>query len=139
MRDDHRSTNPTSRRAVGGCAAFLLTLAGADPARAQYAYDPSAADELEKPGNLYFGAARDESGARVPDATIILETSQMNYTLVTDEQGAFRAKLPLDVLPDGVRASCSRPGYVVVRVTKRLGLKKGKSPVQVDCLLRKAG
>lgn len=119
--------------------AVLLALAAAAPASAQYAYDPSAADELEKPGNLYFGAARDESGSRVPDATIILETSQMNYTLVTDEQGAFRAKLPLDVLPDGVRVSCSRPGYVVVRVTKRLGLNKGKSPVQVDCLLRKAG
>ena len=134
-----RSTRAHGLAAPGRAAALLLALAAAVPAVAQYAYDPSAADELEKPGNLYFGSARDEAGTRIPDVTIILETSQTNFTLVTDEQGSFRAKLPLDVLPDGVRASCSRPGYVVVRVTKRLGLKKGKSPVQVDCLLRQTG
>lgn len=116
---------------------LMLACACCAPALAQYAYDPSAADELGKPGNLYFGSARDERGARVADVTIILETSQMNYTLVTDEQGGFRARLPLDVLPDGVKASCSRPGYVVVRVSKRLGPNRGKSPVQVDCLLRR--
>ncbi len=139
MEPSNRSTRPRRPGACGNAAALLLALAAAAPAFAQYAYDPSAADELEKPGNLYFGAARDEAGTRIPDVTIVLETSQTNYTLVTDEQGAFRAKLPLDVLPDGVRASCSRPGYVVVRVTKRLGLSKGKSPVQVDCLLRQTG
>lgn len=139
MSASSRSATRTRTRAFGGGVALLVAMTVAEPARGQYAYDPSAADELEKPGNLYFGAARDESGERVPDTTIILETSQMNYTLVTDEQGSFRAKLPLEVLPDGVRVSCSRPGYVVIRVTKRLGLKKGKSPVQVDCLLSKAG
>ena len=117
----------------------LLALLAVAPAAAQYTYDPSAADELDKPGNLYFGSARDERGAAVPDVMVILETTQTNFTLVTDEQGRFRARLPLDTLAASVKASCSRPGYVVVRVTKRQGPKRANSPVQVDCLLKRQG
>ena len=122
--------------------ATLLALLGvftADSAAAQYTYDPSAADELDKPGNLYFGSARDERGAVVPDVLVILETTQTSFTLVTDEQGRFRARLPLTTLAVSVKASCSKPGYVVLRVTKRLGPKRENTPVQVDCLLKRQG
>jgi hypothetical protein len=115
----------------------MLALLAATPVTAQYSYDPSAADELGKPGNLYFGAAKDERGAYVPAVTITLESNQTSFVLVTDEQGRFRAKLPLETLPANVRPTCSKPGYLALRVTKRPGPKGAPSPVQVDCLLRR--
>jgi hypothetical protein len=122
-------------RAAALFAACALALAQRAPA--QYSFDPTAADELDKPGVHYFGAARDEAGRYVPAATIVLETITTSYTLVTNEQGRFRARLPLDATPDVVKASCSKPGYQVLRISKRPGPKSGKAPVQVDCLLRR--
>lgn len=116
--------------------AVLLALASR-PVPAQYSYDPSAADELGKPGNLYFGAAKDERGGYVPAVTITLETNQTNFVLVTDDNGRFRAKLPLETRPANVRPTCSKPGYLVLRVTKRPGPRGAPTPVQVDCLLRR--
>jgi hypothetical protein len=117
------------------CGLVLCGVASS-PATAQYAYDPTAADELGKPGNLYFGSARDERGRYVPDVTITLETHQTNFVLVTDDKGRFRAKLPLATLAANVKPTCSKPGYLVLRVTKRPGPKGAPTPVQVDCLLR---
>jgi hypothetical protein len=128
-----------ARNPVSFASTLALALLGtaSGPAPAQYSYDPSAADELGKPGNLYFGAAKDESGAYVSAVTITLETNQTNFVLVTDAQGRFRAKLPLGTLPAHVTPTCSKPGYLVLRVTKRPGPKGGPTPVQVDCLLRR--
>jgi len=106
-------------------------------AHAQYTYDPSAADELDKPGVLYFGSARDERGAYVVDVLVVLENIQTNFTLVTDARGRFRAKLPPGSSAATVRASCSKPGYVQVSIVKRPGPKGQDQAVQVDCLLRK--
>ena len=116
--------------------AVLLGVCGAT-AHAQYTYDPSAADELDKPGVLYFGSARDERGAYVVDVLVVLENIQTNFTLVTDARGRFRAKLPPGSSASTVRASCSKPGYVQVSVVKRPGPKGPDQAVQVDCLLRK--
>lgn len=116
--------------------AILLGI-GAPIAFAQYTYDPSAADELDKPGVLYFGSARDERGTYVADVLVVLENIQTNFTLVTDARGRFRAKLPPGSTAATVRASCSKPGYVQVSVTKRLGPKGPDQAVQVDCSLRK--
>jgi hypothetical protein len=127
----------TQRRA--SFAAVLIVFAALMPRGtfAQYSYDPSAADELGRPGNLYFGAAKEIRGGYVAGVTIVLETDQTNFVLITTAQGRFRAKLPLDTLPQNVKPSCSKPGYLVLRVSKRLPPGRGKSPVQVDCLLRR--
>lgn len=119
------------------CTALLAALLGISAARAQYSYDPSAADELGKPGNLYFGAAREERGGFVADVTVLLESDQTTFVLITNAQGRFRAKLPPATLAANVRASCSKPGYLVLKVTRRLPPGRGQSPVQVDCLLRR--
>ena len=120
----------------GWLLSIVLGIGGAT-AFAQYTYDPSAADELDKPGVLYFGSARDERGAYIADVLVVLENIQTNFTLVTDARGRFRAKLPPGSTAMTVRASCSKPGYVQVRVTKRPGPKGPDQPVQIDCVLRK--
>ena len=112
-----------------GCASGL--------ALAQYTYDPSAADELDKPGILYFGSARDERGAYVADVLVVLENIQTNYTLVTDVRGRFRAKLPPGSTLASVRASCSKPGYRLLRINKRASPAGPEATVQIDCLLHR--
>jgi len=129
-------TNPL-RKSLALATILAPFVIASGPSVAQYSYDPSAADELGKPGNLYFGAARDEGGGYVPAVTITLETNQTSFILVTDEKGRFRARLPLETQPANVKPTCSKPGYLVLRVTKRPGPKGGPTPVQVDCLLRR--
>lgn len=122
---------------------FALLLAGtlaASPGQAQYAFDPAAADELDKPGVHFFGIAKDESGRPVPDVLVVLEDIATSYTLVTNQAGRYRARLPVGTTPRGVTATCSRPGYVALRVSKRPGATRQTGPtVQVDCLLRRTG
>jgi hypothetical protein len=117
----------------------LLGVCGAT-AHAQYTYDPSAADELDKPGVLYFGSARDERGAYVVDVLVVLENIQTNFTLVTDARGRFRAVVP----PPGssastaARASCSKPGLRPSCAWSNGPVPEaGIKAVQVDRLLRK--
>jgi hypothetical protein len=125
------------RKSLAFAVGLVLCGVAPSPAPAQYAYDPTAADELGKPGNLYFGSARDERGRYVPDVTITLETHQTNFVLVTDQSGRFRAKLPLETLAANVRPTCSKPGYLTRRVSKRPGPRDGPQVVQVECLLQR--
>jgi hypothetical protein len=104
-----------------------------------YTFDPNNADEATKPGIRYFGAAKDESGKLVSGATIVLEYGQASFIFVTDEQGRFKTKLPLEAVAAKVSAQCSKSGFKVERVTKRRGPAEGAiQAVQVDCMLRRA-
>lgn len=132
-----RGAQPAGPKAMGLFGRLLCGLLFAPLATAQYSYDPSAADELSKPGHIYFGASRDETGRYVPSVTIVLESELTNFVLITDAQGRFRARLPPDTLPANVRVTCSKPGYLVLRVTRRLPPRAARSPVQVDCVLRR--
>jgi hypothetical protein len=103
-------------------------------ASAQYVFNPANADE-QTPGIRYFGSAKDDNGSMLPGVVIRLDTPAVQYVLFTDEQGRFRKKLPVDALPEAVTATCAKPGFQLVRVTKRPG--QGPRPsVQIDCLLR---
>ena len=115
-----------------------LGMLAASASHAQYAFDPSAADELDKPGVLFFGAAKDENGKPIADVLVLIEDIDTNFTLVTNELGRYRAMLPVGTTMASVSASCSKPGYVAVRVAKRPGARRATGPtVQVDCLLRR--
>jgi hypothetical protein len=100
---------------------------------AQYKFNPMNADE--QPGIRYFGSAKDEHGLLVPDVVITLETPKMEYVVFTDPQGRFHMVLDLSATADVVSASCAKPGFQLVRVTKRNGIGPRPS-VQVDCVLR---
>ena len=117
---------------------LLFALSLASPARGQYVFNPAAADEIDKPGVHFFGVAKDERGRPVPDVLVVLEDIDTNFTLVTNELGRYRAMLPVGTTMASVSASCSKPGYVAVRVAKRPGARRATGPtVQVDCLLRR--
>jgi hypothetical protein len=122
-----------SRRA----AACLLAIGAIAPAVAQYAYDPSNPDE-QGPGIRYFGSAKDEKGSLLAGVTVLIDSDETSFVFVTDEQGRFRGKVPLNMVAAKVTADCSKPGFQTVRVTKRPGPQAPKPTVQVDCVLRVA-
>ncbi len=117
--------------ALVGVSALLWAASGS----AQYSYDPSNPDEANK-GWVYFGSAKDETGTLVPDVVVRLEIDQNDYIFLTDKQGRFRAKLPVQTTPSNVIAGCSKSGFQSVQVTKRPGPKSSRAALQVDCVLR---
>ena len=110
------------------------------PALAQegYALESPLDDHDETKSIRYFGSAKDHRGAFLAEVTVLLDTTNVSRVFVTDNNGRFRAHLPLDTLMSAVTPSCSKEGYVVERVTKRPGPKSGRASVQVDCVLRRA-
>lgn len=125
----------SSRAAVVAVCALIASL-GALPAAAQYTFDPTT--DILQGGHVYFGAAKVDGGGYLSDVSVVLEIDQTNYIFVTNRLGRFSARLPIEVNSDGVVATCSKPGYEVVRVSKRRGTNAGKASLQVDCTLRPA-
>ncbi len=111
----------------------LLSITLATSASAQYTFNPLNADE--QPGIRYFGSAKDEHGLMMAGVVITLDSPKLEYVLITDPQGRFHMMLDLSATADVVSASCSKPGFQVVRVTKRNGIGPRPS-VQVDCVMR---
>jgi len=123
-------SKPRSGILLGIALAALLPSA----AMAQYTFDPNNADETG-PGIKYFGSVKDERGALVPGASILVSHS---FVLVTDNQGRFRGNVDVGYTADKTPVGCSKPGYSFVRVIKRPGPPGGvKQTVQVDCILKK--
>jgi len=127
-------SNASRCRTFFACIVGTVALA-TNPAWAQYAFDPSAADE-QMHGIKYFGAAKDEKGSLIPGVTILLSASQTSFVFVTDDAGRFRGILPVDALPGNFSPKCSKAGFQFVKATKRPGLDGPKPYVQVDCVLR---
>lgn len=135
MRVGGRTTMKRRSKLVGpiGSLAFVL---GAT-ASAQYSFDP-AADHEQGPAIRYFGSAKDDRGILLPGVSIQIDSPDSVYVFVTDEQGRFRANLPLETVPEKVTVKCFRTGLQLVRVIKRPGPKTPRPTVQVDCILRQA-
>jgi hypothetical protein len=104
---------------------------------AQYAYDPTAADE-QGTGIRYFGSAKDENGSLLSGVSILIDSPSVAYAFMTDNQGRYRGKVDLDMTLDKVTFKCFKVGYEVVRVNKRPGPQGPNPTVQVDCVLRLA-
>jgi len=117
-------------RAIGLLAMYIIVTS----ASAQYIYNPANADE--GPGIRYFGSAKDDKGALLPGVSVLISNDQLSFLLVTDEQGRFRANLPLDMRPETVAPKCFKVGYQILQMSKRLGPTGPKVTVQVDCILR---
>lgn len=87
------------------------------------------------PVNVWFGTAQDASGRYLPNATIVLETRQIDFVAVTNEQGRFRLELPVNIRPTDVQVRCSLKGYSKSLITRRLPRRKALSPVEIGCKL----
>ena len=116
--------------------AFLAAVFESPLTWAPYGYDP-AAHRDDKPGNVYFGSAKDSNADYVSGATIILETKKLEIVTVTDPTGRFRVELPVDVLPSAVTPHCSLKGYKLGEVVTRLPPGGEPSPVEINCVLGK--
>jgi hypothetical protein len=113
---------------------LLAALLPFSPAQAQYSFDPNNADE-KGPGIKYFGSAKDDKGALLPGATVMIAHY---FTMVTDEQGRYRGNVDASYTVDNTPVGCSKPGYTFVRMTKRKGPAGGvKQTVEADCVLHK--
>jgi hypothetical protein len=118
---------------VCGLVAWLL----AASASSQYAIDWEEEErEHREHGIRYFGAAKDEKGALIPNVTFLLESKNGNYVFVSNAEGRFRGYLPKNIPPGSVTPKCSKAGMEFVRATKRLGPKSAEQTVQVDCVMR---
>jgi len=125
-----------------GVIVCLLMAAGVSlavsTANAQYSFNPSNADEL---GIRYFGSAKDDKGALLPGVAVTINVDENVFVFMTDEQGRFRGRVPLESLGLGsnmTTTTCSKRGYQFVSATKRSGLGGPKPYVQVDCVLHLA-
>jgi hypothetical protein len=126
------------RRSLGvacGCVMAVLTVLPA--ASAQYAYSPTNPDELAHHVR-YFGSAKDDKGALLSGALILLYTSSGSFTFVTDEQGRFSSDLPFNTLPENATLKCAKAGFESVRLSQRPGPPSAPRPtMQVDCVFRR--
>ena len=111
----------------------LCTLAFASGAWAQYSYNPNNPDEHGS-DTRYFGSVKDESGQAVKGVAILVRRT---FVFTSDEAGRYVGYAPADPSPNKVLIGCAKPGYTLVRMTKRAGSTKQKQWVQADCILRK--
>lgn len=121
-----------SARVLAAAAAILVA---GRPALAQYVFDPANADEQAKPGTLYFGSAKDDGGRYLRDVTVVLEGQQTSFVLITSAAGRFRGKFLIDAPPKDVKAACSKAGFSLLRVSKRVSTSGATPSVQIDCIL----
>lgn len=134
-----RAPKDSGRRRRGSLIAAYGLMAASlfiSIASAQYLYNPASADE--GPGIRYFGSAKDDNGALLPDVTVNIASPKGSYFLVTDDQGRFRVTVPLGTVTETVTLKCFKQGFELVRTTKRPGPTGPRKSVQVDCVLRGA-
>ncbi|MFA7584964.1 MAG: carboxypeptidase-like regulatory domain-containing protein [Novosphingobium sp.] len=113
----------------------LAFLPGGASAQLYGNYAPRS-DHTKNPVNVWFGAVRNGSGRYLANATIVLETRQVDFVAVTNAQGRYRLELPVAIKPAEVRARCSLRGYRTATFTRRLPRAGASTPVQLDCTLR---
>ena len=118
-------------------ATAVCLLATAGPALAAgYSFDPSIPRD-EKPGNVYFGSAKDANGDFLQGVTIVLQTAMVEYVFVTDATGRFRVELDAAQKPADVKPRCSRAGYSSGRATMRPPPGGALTPVEINCVLER--
>ena len=122
------------RSAITAVLVSLCTLASASDAGAQYSYNPNNSDERGS-DTRYFGSVKDESGHPLKGVAILVKHA---YVFISDEAGRYVGYAPANLSPKTVLIGCAKPGYTLVRMTKRVGSTKQKQWVQADCILRKA-
>jgi len=113
--------------------AAMLVIGG--PVDAQmYTVDPRK-HQGDQSWNVYFGSTKDSGGRPLSGVTVELEIEQVTYVIVTDDAGRFRIEVPREATPTQVKFTCSKPGFALIRATKRPPPNKAASPIQADCVL----
>jgi hypothetical protein len=108
----------------------------ATSAVAQYEYDPLNADEIGRHDIRVFGVVKDDRGRFVEGATVLIDQVTLIQVQTTSVSGRYTVSLPIEISPDQIRVSCSKPGYDFMRQTRIAGGADKKKWVEVNCLLR---
>jgi hypothetical protein len=98
-------------------------------------YLPDTKPDVDQTTNVYFGSTKDTDGRFLSGVTASIKVDNATYLMVTDDAGRFKIRVPKNFPASRLKFSCSRPGYVLVRATKRPPPGNAPSPVQADCVL----
>lgn len=100
--------------------------------------DYDASNDTEGAGPAYFGFVRDNRGAPVSDAQVLLRPkSGEPVAIKTNVLGLYRSHVSKDVLPDDVTVSCEKSGYKQDRVFRRTPPGAKDMFIETDCTLRR--
>ncbi len=115
---------------------FILNVLAANSAVAQYEYDPLNSDEIGRQDIRVFGVVKDDRGGFIEGATVLIDQVTLIQVQTTSVSGRYTVSLPIEISPDQIRVSCSKPGYDFVRLTRLAGGADKRKWVEVNCFLR---
>lgn len=99
--------------------------------------DYDALSDTEGRGPAYFGFVRDNRGAPVSDAQVILKPKIGEpVVLKSNVLGLYRSHITKDVQPADVEISCGKTGYKQTRVSRRAGQEKDRH-IETNCTLQR--
>ena len=117
------------------CVALLLgpacpAFAGGD--------DYDAASDTEAKGPVYFGFVRDNRGAPVADARVVLQPRTGEpLVLKSNVLGLYRSHVSKEFRPDDIDVSCDKNGYRQVKVARRNPPGSTEMNIETNCTLQR--
>jgi hypothetical protein len=111
-----------------GCA--MPAFAGGD--------DYDAANDTEGKGPVYYGFVRDNRGAPVADARVVLQPKTGDPTVIkSNVLGLYRSHVGKEVRPDDISVSCDKNGYKQVKVARRNPQGSSEMNIETNCTLQR--
>jgi hypothetical protein len=124
---------PTAARIA--CVAFAVAatipaFAGGD--------DYDAANDTEGHGPVYYGFVRDNRGAPIADARVVLQPKGGEPTVIkSNVLGLYRSHVSKDVRPSDIAVSCDKSGYRQVNVARRNAQGSSEMNIETNCTLQR--
>lgn len=86
--------------------------------------------------SIFFGVVQDTRGAAVAGARVNLTYKKMSFVTTADAIGGYRIAVP-EVDADQSKLSCRKDGYAQAGTNRRAPAGAAKSPIEIDCTLKK--
>ena len=124
-------------RAAVGIVAMALVLTTTPAYAGGDDYD--AANDTEGHGPVYYGFVRDNRGAPVADARVVLQPKAGGEPTVIKSNvlGLYRSHVNKNVRPDDVAVSCDKSGYSLQRVARRNPQGSSEMNIETNCTMQR--
>jgi hypothetical protein len=123
-------------RVVARIAAVALAVAAVPAFAGGDDYD--AANDTEGKGPVYYGFVRDNRGAPVADARVVLQPKSGDPTVIkSNVLGLYRSHVSKDVRPDDIAVSCEKSGYSLQKVARRNPQGSSEMNIETNCTLQR--
>lgn len=124
-------------RTVARISAATIALAFAIPALAG-GDDYDAANDTEGKGPVYYGFVRDNRGAPVANARVVLRPKTGEPTVITSNVlGLYRSHVSKEVRPDDITVSCDKTGYSLQKVARRNPQGSSEMNIETNCTMQR--